>query len=194
YWGQMIRYLCRSRLGDTSDALLTVDRERYRVGESVSIRAEFPGGMPTGSKDVVVTLEHEDGTRRHVTAQRVSLSEDRFQVVLDDLPIGSYHAWLSAPVSAKMPPGIDFRVEPPDAESAAVRAKVEVMQRAAERSGGELGNVRSLESLFAKLPEGTQVPVEALPPIGLWNRWPILLLVIGLLATEWMLRKWAGLP
>ncbi|GAB6165525.1 hypothetical protein JCM19992_15250 [Thermostilla marina] len=194
YWVQMIRYLCRSRLGGTSDALLTIDRDRYRVGESVSILAEFPTGLPGASEDVVVTVENGEGTRRHLTARRASLSEDRFQVVLDDLPIGTYHAWLSAPVLPKMPPGVDFSIEPPDAESAAVQARVDVMRRAAERSGGKLGKVDSLDTLFAELPEGTQVPVEALPPISLWNRWPILLLALGLLTVEWALRKWAGLP
>jgi len=32
-----------------------------------------------------------------------------------------------------------------------------------------------------------------LPPIALWNRWPVLLVLLVLLCGEWLLRKRMGL-
>ena len=42
-------------------------------------------------------------------------------------------------------------------------------------------------------PAARQVPVENLPPIPLWNRWPVLLLFLVLLIAEWLLRKRGGM-
>ena len=42
-------------------------------------------------------------------------------------------------------------------------------------------------------PEGHPVPIETLPPLPLWNKWPVLLLFLGLLTGEWLLRKRKGM-
>jgi hypothetical protein len=47
--------------------------------------------------------------------------------------------------------------------------------------------------LLDDLPPGRQVPVESLPPLPLWNQWPLLLLFLVLLVTEWVLRKRKGM-
>jgi hypothetical protein len=49
------------------------------------------------------------------------------------------------------------------------------------------------DRLLNELPAGRQVPVEALPPKPLWNTWPLLLGFLGLLITEWVLRKMGGM-
>ena len=43
------------------------------------------------------------------------------------------------------------------------------------------------------LPEGHQVPIENLPPLPLWNKWPVLLVFLVLLIGEWLLRKRGGM-
>ncbi|MGO9113194.1 MAG: hypothetical protein ACLP9L_28505 [Thermoguttaceae bacterium] len=52
---------------------------------------------------------------------------------------------------------------------------------------------RDASYVIDDLPEGLQVPVESLPPVPLWNRWPLLALVLGLLIGEWLLRKRQGM-
>jgi len=44
-----------------------------------------------------------------------------------------------------------------------------------------------------ELPKGRQVRIESLPPEPLWNSSFLVLLVIGLLTAEWLLRKRWGL-
>ena len=47
--------------------------------------------------------------------------------------------------------------------------------------------------LVEELPEGRQVPVETLPPRPLWNTWPVVALLLGLLIAEWLLRRTGGM-
>ena len=49
------------------------------------------------------------------------------------------------------------------------------------------------DRLLGDLPEGRQVPIEKLPPLPLWNRWPVLLVFLLLLIGEWLLRKRGGM-
>ena len=67
------------------------------------------------------------------------------------------------------------------------------MQQAAEVTKGHYYTYKERPRLIDDLPDGRQVPVESLPPVPLWNRWPLLALVLGLLIGEWLLRKRKGM-
>ncbi|MFZ5829461.1 MAG: hypothetical protein ACOY3P_05205, partial [Planctomycetota bacterium] len=67
------------------------------------------------------------------------------------------------------------------------------MRAAAEQTGGRFFTLADVDELPRYLPPGRPVPIEALPSVPLWNRWPVLLLVLALLTGEWCLRKWAGM-
>ncbi len=67
------------------------------------------------------------------------------------------------------------------------------MQQAAEADQGALLYLQGRLRLIDDLPAGRQVPVESLPPVPLWNRWPLLALILGLLIGEWLLRKRKGM-
>ncbi len=49
------------------------------------------------------------------------------------------------------------------------------------------------ENVWNDLPKGRKVPLDALPPLPLWNRWPVLAIVLGLFVSEWLLRKRCGM-
>ena len=63
------------------------------------------------------------------------------------------------------------------------------MRRAAEQTGGRFYTFDTADRLLDDLPPGRQVPIESLPPLPLWNPWPVLALFLGLLIAEWILRK-----
>ena len=67
------------------------------------------------------------------------------------------------------------------------------MRQAAEVTKGHYYTCADAARLVDDLPAGRQVPIESLPPMPLWNRWPLLALVLGLLVAEWWLRKRKGL-
>lgn len=193
YWVQMLRFLCRNQLGD-GGIVLRSDRREYQFGEDVRLSVEFadPRSAPRG-EDVVVALDHQRGKRRHVTLNRAALGPTQFMATVDELPVGRYHAWLASPALRDDVPSTDFVVEPPAAEFDRVQTQTPAMRRAAEWTGGACYRPYEMEQLFDDLPPGTQVPLEALPPIPLWNRWQVLLCLIALLAAEWGLRKWRGM-
>jgi hypothetical protein len=45
------------------------------------------------------------------------------------------------------------------------------------------------DSLLNDLPKPQQVPLDTDPPIPLWNTWPVLVVFLILIVTEWVLRK-----
>ena len=67
------------------------------------------------------------------------------------------------------------------------------MRQAAALTNGKYYAIEDASRLPDDLPGGRQVPVENLPPVPLWNRWPVLLLFLVLLITEWLLRKRGGM-
>ena len=67
------------------------------------------------------------------------------------------------------------------------------MQRAADETKGRFYTFATAERLLAEMPEGRQVPMESLPPQPLWNKWPLLAMLLALLTTEWILRKRGGM-
>ena len=67
------------------------------------------------------------------------------------------------------------------------------LKKAATESQGAFYTITSAGRLLRDLPEGRQVPIESLEPIVLWNKWPLVLLFVGLLVTEWVWRKRRGL-
>ena len=82
---------------------------------------------------------------------------------------------------------------PPPGEFAQVRMDSAEMRRAAALTGGRFYTFETADRLPGDLPPGRQVPIETLPPVPLWNRWPVLALFLGLLIAEWILRKLRGM-
>jgi hypothetical protein len=106
---------------------------------------------------------------------------------------GRYHAWISAPVLEGGALPVDFRVVAPLGEFERTRVDSVELQRAASETKGKYFTLATVMDLVHSLPKGQQVPIESLPPIVLWNQWPLLALLLGLLLTEWILRKRVGM-
>ena len=67
------------------------------------------------------------------------------------------------------------------------------LREAAALSRGKFYTIATAGDLLAELPPGRHVRMEALPPVPIWNSWKIAVLFVGILVTEWILRKRAGL-
>jgi hypothetical protein len=196
YWLQTIRYLARSKLaeGDRA-ATLRADRREYRQGEPVRLRVRFHDERLAPAEDdgVTVAVESSGGKSQRLTPRRTSAGRDLFEASIENLPIGSYHAWVAAPQLAGGAPAADFTVVAPPGEFARVEMDAREMQRAADQSRGRFYTFATADRLLEELPEGRLVPIESLPPRSLWNSWPVLLAFLVLLAIEWILRKVCGM-
>ena len=176
-------------------AELTADRREYHPGEPVRLRVRFADERlaPAEDNGVTVVVEHQGHQTQRVQLRRIEAGRGIFEGVLSKTPVGSYHAWIAVPNVEGRAPAVDFTVVPPPGEFVRIRMDTAEMQQAAEESKGCFYTFATAERLLADLPEGRQVPIETLPPKPLWNKWPVLLLVLLLLIGEWLLRKRGGM-
>jgi len=196
YWVQTIRYLSRSILsqGDRS-AVLTADRREYRHGEPVRLRLRFADERlaPAENDGVTVVLEHKGHQTRRIQLHRSTAARGVFEGLVSNPSVGAYHARVGVPTVEGRAPAVDFTVAAPPGEFERVEMDSAELRRAAETTKGRFYTLQTADHLLDELPRGRQVPVESLPPIPLWNSWPLLVLFLVLLIAEWILRKSAGM-
>ncbi|MDZ4778762.1 MAG: VWA domain-containing protein [Planctomycetia bacterium] len=195
YWVQMIRYLGHTRAADEDRiAEIIADRREYRRGESPRLHVRFTDDRqtPTAGDGVSLVVERQ-GQRVQTLALASGATPGSFEGTLQQPAEGKYRVWLSAPASPGKPPSVEFRVTPPPGETERIETDVAELQRVATLTKGKFYTLANVEQLWRELPSGRQIPVETLPPVVLWNQWPVLALVITLLITEWLLRKRKGL-
>lgn len=196
YWVQTIRYLCRAKLTDGDHPIVLVtDRREYVQGEPVRLRAQFVDERLAPAEDdgVTVVVERSGRQTQRLTLRRTAAARGVFVGNLERSAPGDYHVWMVAPVLKGQAPAVDFTVTPPAGEFAQIRMDASAMRRAAQETGGRFYTFDSADRLLRDLPPGRQVPIESLPPLPLWNQWPVLALFLGLLIGEWILRKRRGM-
>jgi len=196
YWVQTIRYLSRSKLlGKDRSAELTTDRREYRRGETVRFRLRFfdERTAPAVEDDVALMVERTGGKQQQIALTRHRAARGVFEGRLSDVVEGGYHVWLASPSVEGEPPSADFIVVAPPGETANTRLDVAELRGASKLTRGRFYRTQEVAGLVDDLPRGRQVPIESLPPLLLWNRWPLLCCFLGLLVGEWMIRKRCGL-
>ena len=192
YWLQAVRFLSRSRLlGGVRGVELTTDRTLYEQGDAARLRVRFVDRrlMPGDGQPVGIAVERSGGRTETVALQSTPQSPTVYEGTLPLLAAGAYHAWLAEPALGESPPSTDFRAELPRRELQLRSADRADLTRAAELSGGAAIPFDDIEQLLTRLPPGSAVPVASAEPFALWSRWEALLLLAGLLGSEWLLRK-----
>jgi hypothetical protein len=196
YWVQTIRSLCRSKLADAGrSVLLSTDRRDYAEDEPVRLRARFTDERlaPAEDNGVTVVVERSGRQTERLRLHRTTAGRSFFEGVLSRPAPGDYHAWIALPALKAETPAVDFTVSPPAGEFAEIRMDTAELRRAAEQTGGRFYTFETAEHVLRDLPPGHQVPLESLPPLPLWNTWPVLALFLALLIAEWILRKRRGM-
>jgi hypothetical protein len=196
YWVQTIRYLARSKLRDQdSSAELTADRREYRRGEPVRLRVQFfdERNAPLEDDGVQLVIERPGQKNRPLTLRRNPTSRGVFEGVFPDAGDGAYHVRMVTPALAGGAPAADFTVVAPPGEFKQVQLDVAELKAAANQTKGRYYTLATADRLLDDLPEGRQVPIESLEPVVLWNKWPLVFVFVGLLVTEWIVRKRNGL-
>lgn len=195
FWIETVRYLARTRLGRIE---LRLDRQTsYRRGEPIKMTVRFPDDAPppAADVDVKVTVERRnpakpgDSEVRTVQLAKVDGSRATYESLLTQTPEGEYKFWLASP-SATPRPQVECKVVRPPGEMENLRMNQAEMERAADESRGRFYTLADADHLLDDLPTGTRVTVNAPgPPYVMWNHFALFLLAIGLLSTEWLLRK-----
>jgi hypothetical protein len=139
----------------------------------------------------VVVERRGHGTQR-VQLQR-SGGRGTFEGVLTRPPVGQYRVWVAIPVIPGRAPAADFSVAAPPGEFERVQTDASAMQRAAKQTKGRYYTFQTARRLVSDLPRGRQVPIGLATREPIWNKWPVLLVLLTLLIAEWILRKLGGM-
>jgi hypothetical protein len=191
FWVQTLRFMARSRLNRDRPAELATDRSTYQSDQPVLIRARFlSAGLAPRSGEVAVEVERSGRDPERVVLRSAGGSADSFEAILPNPVPGDYRVrLLPPPILDGEVPIAEFRVEPPADERDNVQLDRAELIRAASLSGGEYRSILDEGDLLEALPPARKIPLDTDPPIPLWNDWRMLSLFLGLLTTEWALRK-----
>jgi hypothetical protein len=196
YWVQAVRYLSRSKLlGNESSVELTTDRREYRRGEPVRLRVRFidEREAPVADDGVTVVLEREGKQNQQVKLTRNATNRGVFEGTYNEVVDGKYHAWVGTPTFTGQAASADFLVLAPPGELERIQMDAAELKAAAEETRGRFYRISNVDRLPRDLPAGTQVPIETLPPLPLWNRWWLVAAFLSLIVSEWILRKRKGM-
>jgi hypothetical protein len=200
FWIQTVRYLARSRLGRID---LRVDRQApYRRGEPIKVTVRFPDDAPPPAADtrveVILTRRPLRGTgparssleKETLRLAKVEGSRASYEGLVSRTPAGDYQFLLGAPLVPDPKPRTEARVLPPPGEMEQLRMNQADLERAALETHGKFYTLAEAGQLADDLPAGTRITLNTpQPPRLLWNHYTVFALALGLLGTEWALRK-----
>lgn len=202
FWLQAVRVLSRSRLGRVE---LKLDKQTsYRKDERIVVTVRFPDDAPAPPADtpVRVTVQRgpltlPDGSRGEGEAEtqvlaltKVEGTRATFQGALTRTPVGDYVFSLTEPEVPGTRPRAEAKVLPPPNERDRVEMNRGDLSAAAELSRGKVYTLATADAVFDELTALARVPLDKpCPPLPLWNQPAVFLMVLALLAAEWLLRK-----
>jgi hypothetical protein len=195
YWLQTIRFLAHTRLlGQDRRAELTTDRRVYRHDAAVELQLRFLAEQeaPGEGEAPAVTVE-SPSAKRSVRLERRGPRRGVFVANITDLPPGAYHVRLTSPMLQGIVPAADFIVSPPAGELDRLQVDLADLSAAVQATGGKLYRLDTASDLSRDLPAGRHTPTTRLPDVPLWNSWPVPIVLLLLLGSEWILRKRSGM-
>ena len=188
FWSQTIRWL--STYSDAKRVNLSTDRGVYQLNEVALVQVRtydanyLAGSMP----DLELSLKTPDGQTVELFPNERDTGVYETRVRLQQP--GSYQ--VTAGVESVGADQVEWLVEAPSVEYDSVELDEPWLRALAESAGGTYVSEAEAESVFDQLkPSGEPVTLTHTDP--LWDSPWLFLLAVGLLGTEWFLRKRNGL-
>lgn len=199
FWRQLVLWLAKKDESAGKRVWVRLDQRRYQQGSRVDFTfgAENENAEPTPGAKFDVQIEKPDGTT--VAVKPNTRSGDSSASFNDTASQGDYRIKVAAS-NESGPLGEatarfsisdqDIELDQPAAEPLMLKSLAELTAS----SGGAALAPEELPYLLDQLREKTKdFEEEIVETLTLWDRWPALLAVVGLLSTEWFLRKRWGM-
>jgi hypothetical protein len=204
FWIQAIRVLSRSRVRRVE--LKVTPKATFRRDEKMTVVVQFPVEAlpPSTNQPVRVTLArgpltNPDGSRGPGSIETTILNLTRmpgvgvqYETTITRTPEGEYRFTLTEPEPqpGMSAPTVTVQVLPPLNELDRVEMNVPDLTAAAAVSNGGFYTLANADKVFDDLKNLQKVPLnQPCSPIELWNQPITYLLILLLLAAEWLLRK-----
>ncbi|MEZ6064494.1 MAG: hypothetical protein R3B90_02025 [Planctomycetaceae bacterium] len=194
-WRQLVRWL----VSDVPRRVETaVDWSAAGETKAVTfrVRVRSPEYQPQENSAVQVEVTPPEGSPLNLTAEPSLEEPGLFTATYVPRAPGAYTARIAAADANGKPLGgseVGWSHEPQADEFRRLGVHRELMLSLAESTGGELLSTAELEDFAASLPS-RDVPVKEASTAPLWHSPWMLGCILLLLAGEWALRRWKGLP
>lgn len=199
FWRQLVLWLAQKDDSGDQRVWVKLDQRRYQRGSRVefSVGATDEQGDPLEDAEFEVSVERPDGGAAEVrTSRRGESLAGTFQQTTQP---GDYRVVvratgdgeeLGAAEARFTVPDLDTELDQPAAEPTLMASLAGLTAEA----GGEGLAPEQFGDLLERLQERTkEFEEEVIQQITLWDTWPALLLLVGVLGLEWLLRKRWGL-
>ncbi len=196
FWRQLILWLAKKDETAGQRVWVKLDERRYQQGSRVdfTLGAENLQGEPLKDADFAVEVEKPDGTSETVHVNR--RGEQAAGSFTSTTAPGDYKIAVSARDSGESVGAATarFSVTDQDVELDQPAAEPAFLANLANMTSGAGLAPEELPYLLEKLKaRADQFEEEIVETLTLWDRWPTMLAFIGLLSTEWFLRKRWGM-
>lgn len=190
-WGRAVRWLGRNRYNATRYEL-TTDKMEYKPGETVKARCEVRDAACRPDPRAAVVLKTGAGTSYHMAP-----APDQPGTYAADFPMPDkgpeyLTAYIESGgrIAGEARCAIQCFAGDEEAEDPALRESV--LKQIAALSGGRYYRIGEAD----RLPQAVTAGAARAAPAEerkLWDRWPVLAVLLGLFAAEWFLRRRSGL-
>jgi len=194
-WRSLLRWLV-SRAGLLPGQNVSIQPDRVGFTEGDVVTATMLVRQSSGGQAPNVRLRHPDGSTSDHAPTPSGQEPGVFRLDLGQLPSGQYFletvAANGAQVSGSESAAFDVRSR--WIERLELDARNDLMQKIATTSGGaELASTDPTElgKLFKEHLETARPPQYR--RVAMWDRWWVMLLVLGLWASTWIVRRQSGL-
>jgi len=194
FWIQAIRYLVEGRsLEGRRRGYVQTDRDRYEIGERITISARLQDASynPLVLPKIDAALTAGSETSANVPLLPVANQAGAYEATLIAKRVGVHTLRVPLPASGAEGGTIEtpFTVELPSVETNQVWLNKPLLTDLANLSGGKYFEVNQLDQLAAAIPDKTETIEVRSQPRPLWDVGGMLVALVGLLCTEWLIRK-----
>lgn len=194
-WRQMVRWL-------VADVPQPVEVETRRSsgtalpGVEIVVRARDKQFAPLDNAGVTIKVNTPDQRNIELLAETSPTNPGEYVATFAPREPGAYRATIAVSAADGSEVGsrqTGWSVEPETEEFRTLAVNRPLLERLAKDTGGEVVDVRSLDSFVASLPN-RKIPVVESWTYPVWHQWQMFLAAIACLIGEWGLRRWRGLP
>lgn len=202
FWGQLIHRLGLSHaIGTQKRFVVRTDRMEYRAGEQVLLTVEaydrdfqplVEAALPDRRLDAELIRPEPDETGRRLQTVAVrQLTPGVFETRLPVATGGEYEIRVTDPIGEETS-SVRFRVATVSAERRNPLRNSALQRSLAVETGGKAYELKDLGQFLDDFqpPRIDETQVQVIP---IWSTWLTFAIVMGLMLTEWLWRKWVNL-
>ena len=172
---------------------LQTDRDRYEIGDRITVTARLQDAAynPLVVPKVDAALAVAGESAETVPMLPIANQPGGYQATLTARRTGVHSVRIALPASEAEGGVIEapFTVELPSVETNQVWLNKPLLMDLASLSGGKYFDVNQLDRIAAAVPDKTQTIEVRSQPQPIWDVRGMLVALVGLLCTEWLLRK-----